>query len=117
MTGLPQGCCVRFSLHSQQRYVERVRPTVECASAARELERVCRVGAIRNAEPEWLRGRTKRESELYLLIGDDIVFPLVRDMGSHELVATTCIARGGISDATRAYKRKRRQAAAHRRNR
>lgn len=104
---------IHLSDHSVERFRERCRPTLELGSARTELERLLPIGLITHAAPDWHRRTAKESAEAYLVIGDDYVLPLVRAHCGGRWIAKTFIARGGISEATRARRNGRRSQAAH----
>ena len=65
------------------------------------------------SRPSGSRHVRATESDAYLLIGEDLVIPLMGRSDGAGMVATTCIARGVPSEATRARwnarKRRRRR--------
>jgi hypothetical protein len=106
---LPAGSVlIALSRHSVARYQERVRPGLDHHLAHTDLKRLMQLGEVTNRPPSWLARREAQRAAFYLTIGD-VVLPLDpcrRDRD--QLVALTCIARGGLSDAARANRNLRR---------
>jgi hypothetical protein len=101
---------IRLTPHAVQRFQERCRPALELGAAAIELGRLLGSGRIETRAPEWHASRAAQTSELYLVIGDDLVLPLERDRyAAGRWVAKTCLDRGGISDAARAHRNERKR--------
>jgi hypothetical protein len=98
---------ITLSHHAIQRFHERVRPALDRDSAADELARIALAGRVLGEAPAWHAASAAQEAPLYLVLGD-VVLPLKptgRDAG---YVATTCLARGSWSDASRARRNRRR---------
>jgi hypothetical protein len=94
---------IAFSAHAVNRYRERAYAAGDVARARAHLENLVPAARIASLPPGWFALRAKEDAELYLTIGADLVFPLVR-AGEDRLdawVAKTCIARGGMSDEAR----------------
>lgn len=84
---------ITVSEHAQERYRERVRDVLDVEGEIVLLAGVC--GRVQFEPPAW-RGWSDQPVEVWLMLGDDVAFPLVRG------TAVTCIARGGMSDTARA---------------
>src|SRR5215210_3615630 len=106
-----------LSHHCVDRFHERFRPALDRVRARAELEELLEHGRITGEPPEWMARTMRREADAYLIVGEDLVLPLAAagPMGER-LVATTCIPRGGISEAARRGRneRARRRRAARR---
>jgi hypothetical protein len=111
------GSSVDLSLtrHCVERFHERFRPALDHVRARAELELLIEHGELSEQPPEWMARTMRQEADAYLIVGNDLVIPLVQGgpLGE-ELVAKTCIPRGGISDPAR---RRRNERARHRRAR
>lgn len=87
------GVAVQFSAHAVERFVERVRPSMDEDHVREELSRLLATATVSRTPPEWLRREPGTQTPTaYLLLGDDgeIVLPLAaRRDGS--LVATTAV--------------------------
>ena len=98
--------------HSVGRFHERFRPALDLIEARKELEQLIAFGAIADSPPEWVARTAAQEADAYLIVGEDFVLPLAASGPVGELVAKTCLARGGLSEASRerrnAHKRRRR---------
>ncbi len=101
---------VTLSHHCVDRFHERFRPALDQIRARQELEDLIRHGEISAEPPEWMARTMRQESEAYLIVGNDLVLPLIS--GGEKLIAKTCIPRGGISEAAR--RRRNQQARARR---
>ena len=101
--------------HCVVRYHERSRPALELLRAREELEILIGVGDVVEEPPGWYAAGSATESDAYLLIGEDLVIPLKGRSDGRGMIATTCVARGVPSEATRArwnarkHKRRRRR--------
>jgi hypothetical protein len=106
---------VSFSEHAIVRFRERCRPALSSAAAGIELERVAAHGRIVRTAPDWHALGAAQTAEAYLLLGDDIILPLVR-IGGSQWLAKTCLTRKSMSAAARARRndRKARSRAARR---
>lgn len=79
---------VRFTRHAISRFVERVRPGLDEAAAARELRHLSDVATVVTQGPSWYGG----SCSMWLDLGD-VMFPLDVDRSDREqLVACTCLA-------------------------
>jgi hypothetical protein len=106
---------IHITQHAIERFHLRVRPGLSTAAAEIELARMVAVGELVNDPPSWYADRQRRTAAAYLVVGD-LVLPLEPVDGNPcALVAVTCIARGGISDAARARRNERRRRGAPRR--
>lgn len=104
--------------HAVERYNERFAPGLEFEAARRHLRHLLSFAEITDIPPKWLAARkeyakqqgfTPHDNQQYLVISDDIVFPLIVDFyRENTLSATTCLSRGGISDAARATRNAKR---------
>src|SRR3954452_22560787 len=91
---------ISFTKHAIERFQERCRPALSIDAAGAELARIAVHGEVTGSAPAWHARRAATTCEAYLLLGDDIVLPLVRVRDS-EWVAKTCLTRGTLSDAAR----------------
>lgn len=91
--------------HAIARYEERVRPGLPFRAAEAELLTVLRFAEFTDVTPEWARGHGHEGVVGWLLLGDGIAFPLVRNNG---LVAVTCLVAGGASEDVLAARRLKR---------
>jgi hypothetical protein len=103
-TQLPE---VGFHRHAVERYAERVRPACSFAATLAELRAVvdC-AGVVASIPPDW--APWDGATAAYLLIGEDIVFPL-RRTPEGALMATTCLIRAWMPPTVRAARRARRR--------
>ncbi len=103
---------VMLSPHCVERFHERFRPALDEIRARRELEMLLALGEIDDEPPEWLSQKMRQEADAYLIVGNDLVLPLV-SMGpaGERLLAKTCIPRGGISEKARRRRNERRRRA------
>lgn len=108
--GHVSGETVCLTRHAKKRFHGRVKPHLDYATATRELERSLPQGRLSADPPAWFASGTASDAELYLLIGDDVVLPLVRHHRGGRLVAVSCYGRGAPSEAERARQNKRRRA-------
>lgn len=97
---------VVFSDHAIERFQERCRPALSAPAAGAELARVAVLGQITSAAPSWHACRAGETAEAYLLLGEDVVLPLVR-IGDALWLAKTCLTRGTMSDAARTRRNNR----------
>jgi hypothetical protein len=100
---------VTLSNHCVNRFHERVRPALEVLHARAQLEYLIEHGKIEKAPPDWMARTMRQKADAYLVVGTDLVLPLVAAGPLGEMVAKTCISRGGISEQAR----QRRSARAH----
>ncbi len=107
---------VVLTAHCIGRFHERFRPALDRIRARRELERLIEHGEIADAAPGWLAQKAQQEAAAYLIVGEDMVVPLVPGPDDYRWVAVTCLDRGGISEIarTRRNERGRRRRAARR---
>lgn len=104
---------VDLSLHAIERFQQRMRPALTLAAAEEELAELMALGEIVGQPPDWFARRQLQHAPCYLVVGD-FVLPLVPARYDPEvLCATTCVARGGLSDKAR----ERRNSHRRRRNR
>ena len=96
-----------LSHHCVNRFHERFRPALDRIRARAELQLLIEHGEIADAPPEWLARTMRQEAEAYLVVGEDLVLPLVEVGPRGELVAKTCIPRGGISEQARRRRNER----------
>lgn len=102
---------IQLSEHAIQRFRERVRPALGVAEAEGELARLAPVGDLLSEAPAWHAVSTAALAPWYLVIAD-CVLPLRPHWRDPDvLIATTCLARGDLSEATRFRRRARRRAA------
>ncbi len=92
---------IDFSTHALERYRERVGIALDLESVRARLLALAECSELTPDLPPWLASRAREESALYLLIGSDIVFPLVYSREPRTWIAKTCVARGSLSDAAR----------------
>lgn len=92
---------VAFSAHAIQRYGERIGTAQTTDAVPSHLANLAGASTITPTPPRWLTQTAKEHSPLYLTLGSDIVFPLVYDEARGALVAKTCLAKGGLSSASR----------------
>jgi hypothetical protein len=112
---------VTLSHHCVGRFHERFRPALDQIRARAELEALIEYGEIAAEPPEWMARTMRQEADAYLIVGEDLVLPLVAagPLGER-LIAKTCIPRGGISEAARKRRNergRRRRARRHSRRR
>jgi hypothetical protein len=69
---------IAFSAHAVNRYRERAYAAGDVARARAHLENLVPAARIASLPPGWFALRAKEDAELYLTIGADLVFPLVR---------------------------------------
>jgi hypothetical protein len=95
--------------HAITRFKDRVRPGLGWSAAEREFERLLRMGTAVEQPPAWLIADATQGTPRYVLIGDDIVVPLVASVERPgDWVALTCIARGGLTEQARTRRNERR---------
>ena len=97
---LPTAEAVRISDHAVEQYQQRIKPGFDLAAAQAELEQLRAVGQIAATAPGWVNA--VRQAPCYLLIGDAIVLPVLRDRNGW--VATTCLIDRTITPARRQAK-------------
>lgn len=114
-----EGAELELSLHAVQRYAERVKsvpdPTFdELQRVAAEIAAVLRIERrMCHSLPVWIEEPlservASRQADHYLLIGEDIAFPVkYRDNGTPILV--TCLTRGVLSPEARSKRNERKQ--------
>ena len=84
-------------------------PSLTRAAAEDELAHLVLFGDVVSEPPAWFAERQHQFAAAYLVVGD-LVLPLAaRDPDGEVFAATTCIARGGISEAARFRRRERRR--------
>ena len=104
---------VELSRHAVERFQQRVRPALEPLEAEEELARLALVAELTSEPPDWHAVSCAQRASWYL-VAADIVLPLKQHATEpHVLVATTCMARGELSEDVR----RRRRARRHRRTR
>src|SRR3954453_15570223 len=97
---------VDFQRHGVERYGERVRAGVSVDAVEAELRAITQcVGRIVDEPPLWVA--LDRTTTAWLMIGDDIVFPL-RGRADGRLVAIPCLIRGWRPPSVVAARRGRR---------
>lgn len=84
-----------FTRHAIDRYIERVRPTLEPGPARQELNTLVQRGDLADAAPEW--EKKERPDTSYFCPTDGVCFPLCFSGGV--FVAVTCITRDGDEGA------------------
>ena len=97
---LPAAAAVRISDHAVEQYRQRIKPGFDLDAAQAELEQLRAVAQIAASAPEWVNA--VRQAPCYLLIGDAIVLPVLRDRNGW--VATTCLIDRTITPARRQAK-------------
>jgi hypothetical protein len=97
---LPAAQAVRISDHAVEQYQQRIKPGFDLDAAQAELEKLRTVAQIAASAPEWVNA--VRQAPCYLLIGDAIVLPVLRDRNGW--VATTCLIDRTITPARRQAK-------------
>ena len=102
---------VQLSEHAIQRFRQRVRPAVGVAEAEDELVRLALVGDLVPEAPAWHAVATADIGPWCLVIADCVLPLRPHSREADVLVATTCLARGEVSEATRFRRRPRRRAA------
>src|SRR4051812_16625276 len=90
-----------LSRHAVDRFHDRVRPSLSRDAAERELGRLVAFGDVVSEAPEWHARGAARRAPWYVVIAD-VVLPLQPASTAGVYVATTCLARCAISDASRA---------------
>ena len=111
MSDAHPGVVVRISSHAASRYHERVRPSLDADSAARECARWIANAELDTEPPSWL-GPTSQRPAYYLCMGD---FALPADpdpFSSDRLVVRTVLARGAQSSSRRFARQQRRSSKA-----
>jgi hypothetical protein len=97
--------------HAVVRFNERVRPGLATGDARDELERLLDIADYAFEPPEWVSLRSCSRAPVYAVIGD-VAIPLQIGHNGANLVAVTCLTRGGLSQPAR----ERRNALRRRRN-
>ena len=97
---LPAAEAVRISDHAVEQYQQRIKPGFDLDAAQAELEQLRAVAQIAASAPGWVNA--VRQAPCYLLIGDAIVLPVLRDRNGW--VATTCLIDRTITPARRQAK-------------
>ena len=97
---------VVISEHAVKRYCERVKPGLDEAAARNELERLRAAAAVAREPPAWLHAAD--QAPCYLLLGDDVALPLLRQSDGG-WVASTCVAKSTLTVQRRAAKTARRK--------
>ena len=99
---------VTLTHHCVGRFHERFRPALDQIRARAELEALIEHGRISEDPPEWMARTMRQGADAYLVVGEDLVLPLVAAGPLGEwLIAKTCIPRGGISEAARRRRNER----------
>jgi len=108
---------IQISTHAVERFNERVRPALTADAAADELGRIALVGTVTEVPPPWHLRNCAQISPFYLEVAD-VLLPLKPHWSEPGvLVATTCIPKGSLSEASRerrAARRRERQPAGQR---
>jgi hypothetical protein len=91
---------VVLTKHAVERYRDRVRPGLGLGAAEMELGRLALFGEIVAEPPAWFARGAAQRAPSYLLIAD-LVLPLQPASEPGYVVATTCLAKGSISAASR----------------
>ena len=97
---LPAAESVRISDHAVEQYQQRIKPGFDLDAAQAELKQLRAVAQIAASVPGWVNA--VRQAPCYLLIGDAIVLPVLRDRNGW--VATTCLIDRTITPARRQAK-------------
>ena len=98
---------VEYGRHAVERYGERVRPGCSFTTTLEQLVAVVEcAGRIVSEPPLW--APWDNGTSAYLVIGDDIVFPL-KARGPGEYVAVTCLIRGWLPPSAHAARREQRR--------
>jgi hypothetical protein len=112
---LPGGQRAAVSHHALERYAERVRPHLAGDRDAlfADLGRLAlSCGSVSPDRPEWVRDDWTVDAgasrTLWWLHCGDIALPLGESVGQERLLATTLLARGGISDVARRNRNRQR---------
>ena len=99
---------VTLTHHCVGRFHERFRPALDQIRAREELEMLIDHGHITADPPGWMVERMRQGADAYLIVGNDLVLPLVViDPFGERMMAKTCISRGGISDVARRRRNER----------
>ena len=96
----PEGDELRVSAHALRRFWERVRPTLDRDQAEDELLRLLPEHAPWGERPEWAGPEiagARYELADWLLLGDDICFPVEGD------VVVTCLTRSAFTPGARVH--------------
>lgn len=101
----PIAADVTITDHAVARYVARVKPSADLASARRELEALRAHATVLVAAPDWVHEASGRR--FFLAIGTDMILPLAGG-STGAWFATTCLVRGSISSSERRRRRARR---------
>lgn len=100
---------IQISSHAAERFNERVRPALTADAAADEFARIALVGTVSEAPPPWHLRNCAQITPFYLEVAD-ILVPLKPHWSEPGvLVATTCIPKGSLSDASRERRTARRR--------
>ena len=102
-----------LSKHAVERFQERVRPALSLEAAEEELAQLVLVGEVLEQAPAWHADRAAQDAPAYLLIAD-VILPL-QPTGGRTFVATTCLPRGCMSEASRARRNRARRHQSRRR--
>jgi hypothetical protein len=108
---------VTLTHHCVGRFHERFRPALDQVRARQELKQLIEHGELAAEPPDWMARTMRQETDAYLIVGNDLVLPLVAaGPVGEKLIAKTCIPRGGISEQARQRRneRDRRRRAARR---
>lgn len=111
---------LNITSHALDRYIERVRPTLDRDQALDDLRRLLN-GAPTGPAPTWMRGKQEgpgigENLTVWIHLTDDIALAVDFPVG-HPPLVVTCIARGGRSDAQLARNSRWRRNRALERNR
>lgn len=105
---------VHFTDHAVTRYIERMRPGIDAAAAARDLSNMHEAMTFTPTPPAWLDGRLRHDADAFLLLGDVAFILRSSPIGHQSWYAVTCLVRGQPSDATRERHARRRRSPATR---
>lgn len=96
--------------HAIQRYTERACRYDDATRGADELWHLLfHHGRVQAARPEWVHvSDNATRTDSWLLLGDDIAFPLER-AHSGVMAAMTCICRAGIGEHRHSRRKRRRR--------
>ena len=100
---------INFVPHAVERYRDRLKPGLTVEEAGMDLERIATHAHLAWNPPGWFGGSSRNDVTMFLLIGDDAVFPLTPSSDGKSLVALTCRVRGSFSPHVRAIRNLRRK--------
>ena len=109
MTVIHADTAIRFSDHAINRYQQRCKPALDRVNAQQDLGQLVPIGRLLTRAPNWLAARQRRNSPVYLEIGD--VVPVAAGTNGG-LYAVMCLVRGGMSKQARRRRNDQRRARA-----